>query len=664
MPRTWTSIPERDEFITSPVYQEILNQIIDIVKEEYSKAPSPWPYTIHDDTHCQNVEKYFYTLIPREFYKHIRPRERFILLAAIWLHDIGMIPTLFSNKKNFINLPKDLPADRSVNTLRLSTPDGQKYLKEIRKNHADRSSLYIHCSKQFEKVEKIYGKHKKDSQYKQDIEHIAKICCLHPHKAYTELEKLNEENWIGRRVRVPLLAAYLRLADAIHIPDKGTELDFLNFLAQGPDELAKFHWFKSKFTKAIVVYPKKHEIKVVTKEPPNLESSLKGRIDSLQEQIKLEIEDELDSVKDILCKGGLSTYSKVTTAMEEDTNLDSEDLIVEYEQVLKSIDLIFNTTKTPSSSLIAGNIIETLKIFLKSGSLEQKRLYLEMYQNSCLADVEKIKSVHALLKRPLEKVKKFVADEKQSSYNDLLKEVDNWKKIRRKNLDKLSSFAAGVFADSSPILLYGYSDTILECIRYFIKKYPENTLNLYVCEVRSRTKYRYNNRLAFSDGLLNIEALKQIHPDRITIHYIPDAAVAHLFANNTIDNSTNFKVVLSVNAIDYEGNATHTVGARTIVEIASIYKIPVYVVAESSKILSESSDKVKTNLIEITRNNPKDRGKDWLTTDIHFEMILNGCSSYNPREDVILSKFITSFITEKGITRPELIKNVNPEQDN
>lgn len=658
------SIPERAEFLKSPAYQEILDVIEKIVKDEYNHTPPiSGLYTKHDDSHCLNVEKYIYTLIPREFYKLLKPRERFIILASVWLHDIGMIPSLFSKRKEFLNYP-ELPADRPVNKLRFFSLEGQKYLKEIRKKHATRSSYYIQYSKKFEAVEEIYRKHNKERQYEKDIKYISEICRLHPHKEYTDLEKLNEKNWIKNKVRVPLLTAYLRLADALHIPDKGTEQDFLNFLAQGPDDLAKFHWFKSMFTQSIDVDPEKHEIKIVTKKPPNLESSLKGGIDSLQEQMKLEIEDELDSVKDILCKGGISTYSKVTISLNEDSSLDSEDLKVEYEQVLKSIDLIFNTTKTPSSSLIAGNIIDTLKIFLKSGEdLEQKRLYLEMYQNSCLENVKKKKSVHALLRRPLEKVDNFVTDKSQASYDDLLNEVDNWKKIRSKNLHILSSHAAGIFADGSPILLYGYSETILDCIRHFIEKYPEKTLKLYVCEVRSKTEYRYNNRLAFSDGLLNIEALKQIDPVRIKLHYIPDVAVAHLFANNTIDHCTNFKVILSVNAIDDEGNATHTVGARTIVEIASIYHVPVYIVAEAQKILEASPSELKTNLIKETQENPKDRENAWLTTDIHFETILNGCTNYNPREDVILSKFITSYITEKGITRPELIKSLKPNQE-
>lgn len=50
---------------------------------------------LHDSNHNRQVEKALYKLIPEEKFGKLEPYEWFILLASIWLHEIGMIIGLF-----------------------------------------------------------------------------------------------------------------------------------------------------------------------------------------------------------------------------------------------------------------------------------------------------------------------------------------------------------------------------------------------------------------------------------------------------------------------------------------------------------------------------------------------------------------------------------------
>lgn len=167
-------------------------------------------------------------------------------------------------------------------------------------------------------------------------------------------------------------------------------------------------------------------------------------------------------------------------------------------------------------------------------------------------------------------------------------------------------------------------------------------MHLYVCEVRPKTEYRHNNRLIFSDGLMNIKALKEIDQKRLKIHYIPDIAVSRLFSDEP-----TFKVLLGTNAVDSRGNITHTLGIRMIAVAAYINNIPTYVVAESAK--------YSDDILKVSDRNFRE---NWLTTDVEFEQILENCSNYNPREDLITFDRIDTFITEKGVGISKNFKSV------
>jgi translation initiation factor 2B subunit (eIF-2B alpha/beta/delta family) len=676
-------------------YYEILMKIIEIVKKNYKTHPHSFPFTIHDATHCLNVEYYIYKSIPVEKINSLRPREKFLLIASVWLHDIGMIPTLFWDKskysfskypskeklKELVNQERD-PADLD---LIKREEDTLSYLKFIRENHSDRSGLFIRCNKEILQLEKDYVSSSLEN-FSDDIDLISQICELHPRKASEKLEEKNSADWIASQIRTPLLIGYLRLADALHIPDKGEETDFLNFLSMGLDTETQYHWFKSEFTKKIIPLPKEHKIIVFIKIPGSPQKKISKEewtklIEPLQITVKNELQDELDSIKDILCKGGISFYSVIETRAAVDVALNKDYLIEKYRQMLKNIDLLFNTSKAPSSSLIAGNIVKTIGLLLE---IQEKDKKIEMdkqirnlkryYKNVLQDEMEKKRALHALIK-DIEKdiiaiLKEYDTMKHQNGIpenrwyaslrtqiGELKEKINTWDQKRKEVLGKLAENSSGLFTNG-PILLYGYSDTVLQCIEYILKANPGLNLTLYVCEVRSRTEYRYNNRLKFSDGLMNIRAIKQIEdrinpkPDpkkkkRITMYYMPDSGVSHLF---TV--IPNIKVILSVNAFDKNGNATHTLGARAITDCANSNKRPVYIITESLKfVIKDLPEIMEHEKIEHEKNpehEEKSRTVHWLTTDTDFTPILKGCESYNPREDVIPYHNITKFYTEKG----------------
>ena len=670
-------LPEKPD---SADYLEILNEITTIVKEYYKKNPDCFPYTIHDATHCMIVEEYLYQLIPDEKYANFRLKEKFLLIASVWLHDVGMIPSLFCNfEKDFssANIEFDektrglLSDERAPPDLDLKNNEDKDtiaYTRRVRKYHAKRSSLFIQTNKEILALNKKY-RDLSLGDFFQDLKIIAQICELHPRKESIELEKMNNSNWIDNPVRIPLLVGYLRLADAIHVSDKGDWKDFLNFLSMGLDTETKFHWFKSNFTKYIEPFPERHTIVITTKIPSSTKineskTEWTKNIKSLQKIVQYEILDELNSVKEILCKGGISYFSCIETNSEIDTDFFEDYLIDEYKLMLKNIDLLFDTSKTPSSSLIAGNIVKTLTLLLE-GSLDHKVRTIKRYYENVLIDyTEKPqntrlkRSKHGLLAPIIEDIEQILKEKDDSErlikkINTLQDTCKNWEKKREETLTELCKNSVDLFPKGSSILLYGYSDTVLKCIDHCLSQNEDIILNFYVCEVRSKTEYRYNNRLEFSDGLLNIQAIIELknkyeekkEKERIKITYLPDSGVSHLFSKKMVD-----KVILSINSFDYIGNASHTLGALTITDSAKKNKIPVYIITESLK-----RENTRKSLYKII-NLDKSREKSWFTTDNEFVSILDNCTSFNPREDIIPCSNIEKFFTEVGSLSPKDIK--------
>lgn len=136
---------------------EKLRKISEHVGSKWNKARHPYPYPPHDHIHSIWVENTLDRLLlgPEGFKKGLSCDEIFLLLASVWLHDIGMIPDLFNDDKD----PK-------------SEEDMREWDEKVRNEHADRSARYIN-----ENCEDLGL-----TENKCDI--LMRMCKLHRHREY------------------------------------------------------------------------------------------------------------------------------------------------------------------------------------------------------------------------------------------------------------------------------------------------------------------------------------------------------------------------------------------------------------------------------------------------------------------------------------------------
>ena len=244
-------------------------------------------FTLHDSSHSAGVECALYKLIPLQDAKvpsdRINPEGWFYLIAAAWLHDVGMLPKILKND-----------------------PIGGETLKdfeEARKNHNIRSREYINENYRLLGLTEI------------ERDNLGVMCEYH--RRSTDINKCPRRY----NLDLQLLAAYLRLADGIHINYERVDDSLLGiFDLIGMPEKSRFHWIKCKLTHDVIPDPNTLTISIELKfSKDDMEDSV-----LVSNSIRDEIENELHSVRDILIRGGITYYLDVHVSpspIPADTNI-------------------------------------------------------------------------------------------------------------------------------------------------------------------------------------------------------------------------------------------------------------------------------------------------------------------------------------------------------
>lgn len=268
---------------------------------------------------------------------------------------------------------------------------------------------------------------------------------------------------------------------------------------------------------------------------------------------------------------------------------------------------------------------------------------LENYNKNVLSIISEERSCHVFLRN----IKRLLDENITAKipcdvvFRNIQKKVEDWMDIKDEANNEIPKNAFEILKNVNSVILYGYSSSVLDCIKYFIDKREDRTKNfgVYVCHGATKNEHRFNNRLVYSDGIKYIEELKKI--GGIDIHYIADSCASNLFSKNNMQSI----VLFGANGIDNTG-VSHTLGHLAIADMASQYDVPVYVVADSLKI--GKYDHAST----------QNRKNKWLTTDIMFETKLDGAINYNPREDIVPLDRIESIINEKAVIFPKVEKDI------
>jgi len=608
-----------------------LARICEYVALEWKNARRLYPYPPHDCTHSIWVEDILYRLLPdaEELKEKLSPDEVFLLLASVWLHDIGMIPELFDGEE---------------------PPRGDEVTKErdskVREEHAERSERYVgnNCN--------ILG------LFEGECDALMKICKFHRHREYKNLheasKKYEDLSKDDRRItpNVALLTAYLRLADALHIPHKADVQEFKIYMALGLDPISKFHWLKSKNASEISVSQKEFKVGITLKRPPSDEypNNWEEKMKPLEKAIEMEIQNEVDSIRDILIKGGLPIYLTAECKSEEFRNITGSD-VRDLEEMLANIKL-FGPMMVPNASAVIDAVLGQIKLLLDRNNERRSINLLKNYKINVLDDLVEKRPCHVflwtikeLLEKNIQNSIRLTDEECITIIETINNKIGEWIKKREDILENLPKVAYGDISDGLSILLYGYSSSIVNCLEKAISEDKRGIIKkteVYVCEGATKREYRYNNRLVYCDGIEYLKELERIGMENI--HYVTDSCASNLFSKRKV-----LKVLFGANGIDYSGNVTHTLGHLAIADMASKHGVRVFIVADSMKIGYSGYSQQRAEL---------QRGNQWLTTDIEQESKIEEFDkkNYNPREDIVPPGLIKAIITEKGRIPPTEIE--------
>lgn len=314
--------------------ETIRDRVSHLYEVHEESSPQSPHYTPHGAAHCRAVEDLLHHLIPGSKHEELSEDEKFFLLASAWLHDLGMICGI---------LPGD--DDRDA--------------EQIREEHHVRSEKYL-ASSYSEVGVKEY---EKSALGLLSLYHRRRC----PLSACPELLPVPGHS----DLRLRLLAAYLRLADALHVDQTRAPADqYAISLAYNIPSKAKLHWLRSKFVLGIDVDEKEREIAVHFRAPhpprgsePEDEEVDEAASQGLERFFDLVADDlasELDSVKDVLVAAGISYFIRVTRVVHHVAF--EKSLWRDIRPVLRFHDLLHH----PSSSGLSNLLLEGVRGVLES----------------------------------------------------------------------------------------------------------------------------------------------------------------------------------------------------------------------------------------------------------------------------------------------------------
>lgn len=487
-----------------------VKELYDLNSQRYYELPF---YTPHGLQHCQAVENLIHKLIQGDSFKELSMKERYYLLASAWLHDLGMLNYVY----------------------RLIYRDEHATASQIRKIHQITSAKYI--------VE--YWSSLKLNE--EDKEILAKLCRFH--RLREDLNDCEEFFYVGNsRYRLRLLAAYLRLADALDICSSRVPSEsYAICLAYNIPDESKLHWIKSKIINGIFLDEKEHKIYIQFKFPEsfNLEEKflLKRSEEKLNSILKIVLNDlraELASVMNVLTRAGISYYLDIEVRRSEVTYDDQmlndlRDIVINYDIIMapsasRLLDIILVTiANVIGFSLVKNDDYKQIKF---SNNIEIKNTrpklinFIEILENDILA----ARPCHLGLRKLIRELSNYIREAKSSEelidkINDLYQKHHGARSMIREQSRQF--FNNNTSSDSGEknkiynILLYGYSELAVKTIcglrdsliaqqyehldpkdlyNSAIEERFSQRINIFICDGQPKTQTGFMDRLIYHDA--------------------------------------------------------------------------------------------------------------------------------------------------------------------
>lgn len=240
-------------------------------------------YTDHSINHSNRILTYISDIL-KAAKLSLTDIEGFILIAAAYLHDIGMQTPRFENDEKSITELTD------------------KDLEEIRKNHHIYTEKFIFNSLTESPGNRYYLGLDGMTEYVETIAEVAKY-----HRKFN-IDEVENEDIGGDHIRTNLLCALMRLGDALDIDFRRVFIDKLKVFSI-PTE-SKFHWFTHHYIKSVVLTQLK--VQITLQYPEEYQSNEMGFLrDFIKEHVENEISDQIDELYDLLDNNGIRIYRSV-----------------------------------------------------------------------------------------------------------------------------------------------------------------------------------------------------------------------------------------------------------------------------------------------------------------------------------------------------------------
>ena len=284
-------------------------------------------YTKHDITHCERILVRINQLIDGTKV-NLNDEEKFILICAVLLHDIGMQTT------------KYIGEDKSVD--KLSEDDRNK----IRDEHHLFSEKLIIDSIQLDQTHNFWLGLTSNCDFVTEIASVAKN-----HRKLKISEVSDEPIIIGAaKVRLKLLCALMRLGDCLDIDKRRVEIDQLKNISI--ETKSKFYWYSHHYVSGLNI--DRQKIKVFFKFPKDYETS-NSLVTKMFQYIKTEISDQVNEVYSVLDANGIVLHKEIEHSIAYSETVVSKmpvDLINEIMSGLGEIDFYWGGNREKSHAEI------------------------------------------------------------------------------------------------------------------------------------------------------------------------------------------------------------------------------------------------------------------------------------------------------------------------
>ena len=458
-----------------PDLGERLETIRKLVKHLYDTMgihPQLKWFTPHGVAHCNAVEDIIHQLIPVERHRKLSESEKFFLLASAWLHDIGMLRGTFIDDKGHSD-------------------------DEIRDNHHSRSEKYIINN---------YRQVGVDESEATAFGYLARF-----HRRRCLLTTCPEALSVPGHgtLRLRLLAAYVRLADALDIDQTRTPAgQYAISLTYDIPRKSKLHWLRSKFILGLDIDVKNKQIAVHLKSLMNKDPgegfprrAMKRTLKSIHDLIVQDISDELDTVKDVLFGANL-TYFLTVKKVEHEVEFDDQ-----LRQDIKSVLNYFFLIDNPSSSALLRLMLESIQGIVEShnmnsateneiggwATLDAVGSFMDEIEDRVL----KTRKCHTGLRNFVDLTREKIASRDIGKVKSWVEENIKDLKCKRRRLryNSFQYFRNNYVSDNETteypkfnILLYGYSELVIKALCGFRDAIIVKLVNQYRKDVQQTAK--------------------------------------------------------------------------------------------------------------------------------------------------------------------------------